>query len=96
MIPVIDAVNRTVDDVDDLFAAMRTRDGYVAIVKPDGITDMGHISSVEREDGSGWKFNVHVYMRGDKPGVEHFFVEDLSTKPPIPDPPKRRNRRLGN
>ena len=95
MIPVIDAVNRTVDDVDELFAAMRTRNGYVAIVKPDGITDMGHISSVEREDGSGWKFNVHVYMRGGQ-GTEHFFVEDLSAKPPIPDPPKKRSRRLGN
>ena len=79
MIPVIDAVNRCVDNVDELFAAMRTKDGYVAILKPDGGYGIGHVSSVEREDGSGWKFNVYVHMRGSGE-TEHFFVQDLNGK----------------
>ena len=55
------AENRHVDNVDDLFRAMRQRPARI-IVSENSTEKVGLLQAIEREDGSGRSFNVKVLV----------------------------------
>ena len=62
----------------ELFSRLGESHGQTSMwVRPDGSKFSGYVHSIEREDGSGYLFNVKVY-NVDEPGkLEVLFVRCL-------------------
>lgn len=58
------AENRHVDNVGELFRAMRDNPARI-IVSENSTEKVGLLQAIEREDGSGRSFNVKVLIDGD-------------------------------
>ena len=69
---ILYAENRHVDNVDTLFRTLRDSTARI-IVSEKGVEKMGLLSSIEREDGSGYSFNVSVHLDGE---LRTFHVRD--------------------
>jgi hypothetical protein len=87
-IPVIYIKNRTVDDIDGLFAAMRTRSASVLVEVESNHYSMAILQSIQREDGSGKSFNVRVLMHDTTDDYRDIYIKVHRTS-------KKGSKRLG-
>lgn len=69
---ILYAENRHVDNVDDLFRAMRQQPARI-IVSENSTEKVGLLQAIEREDGSGRSFNVKVLVDDE---YRVFYVRD--------------------
>lgn len=87
-IPVIYIANHTVDDIDGLFAAMRTRPANVLVEVESNHYSMAILQSIQREDGSGMSFNVRVLMHNTTDDYRDIYIKARRVS--------NKRKRLGN
>ena len=88
-IPVVYIANHTVDDIDGLFAAMRTRPANVLVEVEPNHYSMAILQSIQREDGSGTSFNVRVLMHNTTDDYRDIYIKARRVM-------KNKRQRLGN